>query len=107
MQERHPPAQFADCIPQHQIAFEAIAEAQSDIVDQQLQAFMISSDPDVLYLRQAMKEPYWSQFKAAIKDHQNNAHWEIVLCSSIPKHMPILPTVWFMKCKQCITTREV
>jgi hypothetical protein len=38
---------------------------------------MISSNPDVLYLWQAMKEPDWPQFKAT----------------------PILPTVWSMKRK--------
>jgi len=109
--ERRQPARFADYIPHDQIAFEAIAEPQPDITDQQLQAFMISSDPDVLYLWQAMKEPDWPQFKAAmqheIEDHQNNRHWEIVLHSTIPKHTPILPTVWSMKRKRRITTREV
>jgi hypothetical protein len=48
---------------------------------------MISSDPDVLYLWQAMKEPDWPQFKAAmqhkIENHQNNGHWEIVLHSTV------------------------
>jgi hypothetical protein len=109
--ERRQPARFADYIPHDQIAFKAISEPQPDITDQQLQAFMISSDPYVLYLWQAMKEPDWPQFKAAmqhkIEDHQNNGHWEIVLYSAIPKHTPILPTVWSMKRKQHITMREV
>jgi hypothetical protein len=39
---------------------------------------MFSNDPDVLYLWQAMKEPDWPQFKAAmqheINKHQKNGH---------------------------------
>jgi aspartate/glutamate racemase len=72
-------------------------EPQPDIIDQQLKAFITSSDPDIMHLWQAMKELDWPQFKAAIKheieEHQNNGHWEIVLCSSIPKSTPVLPTV--------------
>jgi len=58
-------------------------EPQPDKTDKQLQAFMLSNDPDVLYLWQAMKEPDWPQFKASmqheIDEHQKNGHWEIVL----------------------------
>jgi len=64
-----------------------------------------------MYLWQAIREPDWPQFQAVmqheIEDHQNNGHWEIVLCSAIPKHTPLLPTVGSMKRKRCITTREV
>jgi hypothetical protein len=54
--ERRQPARFADYIPYSQIAFEAIMEPRPDETDKQLQAFMLSNDPDVLYLWQAMKE---------------------------------------------------
>jgi hypothetical protein len=108
---RRPPAQHADYVPHSQIAFEAIMEPQPDVIDKQLNALITSTDPDVIYLWQAMKEPDWFQFKAAmqreIKEHENNNHWEIVLRSSIPKNTPVLPTVWSMKCKHHISTREV
>jgi hypothetical protein len=77
----------------------------------ELKAMLASSDPDVMYLWQAMKEPDWLQFKAAmqkeIEDNTENQNWEIIRCSDIPKNMPILLTVWSMKRKRHISTREV
>jgi hypothetical protein len=64
---RRPPARHADYVPHSQIAFEAIVEPQPDIVDKQLSALIASTDPDVMYLWQAMKEPDWLQFKAAMQ----------------------------------------
>jgi hypothetical protein len=104
--QRRAPAHFADYIPHSQVSFQALLEPEPDPVDRQLQAFITSSDPDVMYLWQAMREPDWPQFQAAmqheIEDHKNNGHWEIVLRSTIPK-----PTVWYMKHKRRIITREV
>jgi hypothetical protein len=106
--ERRQPVRY---VPHSQVAFDAIMEPQPDETDKQLQAFMLSNDPDVFYLWQAMKEPDWPQFKAAmqheIEEHQKNGHWEIVLRSTIPKHLPVLPAVWSMKRKRRITIREV
>jgi hypothetical protein len=70
-----------------------------------------SSDPDVMYLWQAKKQMDWPQFKAAmqkeIEDHTENENWEIVRHSDIHKNTPILPTIWLMKQKRRISTREV
>jgi hypothetical protein len=109
--QRSPPARFADYVPHDQVSFEALTEPTPDLIEDQLQAYMLSNDPDVLYLWQAMKEPDWLQFQAAmqheIDEHEKNGNWEIVPRSAIPKHTPVLPAVWSMKRKRRITTREV
>jgi hypothetical protein len=109
--ERRQPARFADYVPHQQIAFEALMEPSPDRDPVELEAMLASSDPDVMYLWQAMKEPDWPQFKAAmqkeIQDHTENENWEIVRCSDIPRNTPILPTVWSMKRKRRISTREI
>jgi len=101
--ERRQPVRFPDYEPHSHIAFEAIMEPQPNETDKQLQAFMLSNDPGVLYLWQAMKEPDWPQFKATmqheIDEHQKNGHWEIVLRSMTPEHLQVLPAVWSMKRK--------
>jgi len=95
--QRRPPARFADYVPHDQVSFEALTEPTPDLIEDQLQAYMLSNDPDVLYLWQAMKEPDWLQFQAAmqheIDEHEKNGNWEIVLRSAIPKHTPVLPAV--------------
>jgi hypothetical protein len=69
------------------------------------------ADPDTMYLWQARKEKDFSQFRAAmqkeIDDHTINKHWELVHKSKIPKGSTVLPTVWSMKRKRRISTREV
>ena len=74
-------------------------------------AFAATSNPDVMYLDQAMKEPDRDEFeKAMIKEvtaHTDNEHWIIVAKSSVPKGETILPAVWAMRRKRRITTGEV
>jgi hypothetical protein len=57
--ERRQPAHFADYVPHQQIAFEALMEPSPDSGPVELRAMLASSDPDVMYLWQAMKEPDW------------------------------------------------
>lgn len=72
----------------------------------ELMAMLASADLDAIYLRLAMKEPDWPQFKAAmhqeIADHENNGHWEVVPRAQIPTNTPGLPAVWSMKRRRCI-----
>eukprot|EP00978_Attheya_sp_CCMP212_P022796 scaffold68573_cov79-Attheya_sp.AAC.1 len=74
-------------------------------------AFAASSDPDNLYLHEAMREPDKKQFMEAMKkevsSHEGNHHWELTKRSSIPKQHKVLPAVWAMKRKRRIATREV
>jgi hypothetical protein len=42
-----------------------------------------------------------------VESHTKNGVWELVLKSSLPKGMEILPSVWAMKRKRCIATRDI
>jgi hypothetical protein len=83
------------------------AEAERDV----LYAFKTTADPDTMYLHQAMKEPNKEQFKEAmlkeVKDQTENKNFSIVSQDSVPVNEPIMPTVWQMKRKQDIITRQV
>ena len=74
-------------------------------------AFVASSNPDVMYMDQAMREPDRPEFeKAMIKEvttHTDNGNWIIVQKSKVPNGTKILPAVWAMRRKRRITTGEV
>jgi hypothetical protein len=57
-------------------------------------AFAASSDPDTLYLHEAMKQPDDDHFFKAIAEeiqaHKDNHHWEVVTRDVIPHRTPIL-----------------
>ncbi len=73
-------------------------------------AFVASSNKDVMYLEQAMKEPDSAQFKAAmdeeVKAHSVNDHWAVRKISELPAGTKILPAVWAMRRKRRISTNE-
>ena len=74
-------------------------------------AFLASTNPDVMYLDQAMKEPDRPEFeKAMVKEvstHTKNGNWEIIKLSDVPKGTKVLPSVWAMRRKRRIETGEV
>jgi hypothetical protein len=74
-------------------------------------AFVASNDPDVMYYDQAMKQPDAEQFTQACNDeiaaHQDNGHWEIVPRTALPDGTKVVPSVWAMKRKRRIDTREI
>jgi hypothetical protein len=76
-----------------------------------IQAFSASSDPDVMYLHQAMSAPDRDEFLKAmdkeVQSHTVNQNWEIVDIADVPKGHRVLPAVWAMRRKRDITTREV
>lgn len=69
------------------------------------------SDPDTMYMHQAMCQPDKDKFKQAmmdeIKAHTENKHWEIIERTEVPEGDKILPSVWAMKQKRRISTGEV
>ena len=69
------------------------------------------SDPDTMYVDQALKAPDREQFLDAMKqevnDHHANKHWSIIPRSGLPEGTRVLPSVWAMKRKRRIATREV
>eukprot|EP00978_Attheya_sp_CCMP212_P031933 scaffold122559_cov58-Attheya_sp.AAC.3 len=72
---------------QHDETMERELQSQDDMADPI--AFAASSDPDNMYLHEAMKAPEKKQFmKAMVKEvasHQDNEHWELQERSSIPE----------------------
>jgi Reverse transcriptase (RNA-dependent DNA polymerase) len=62
-----------------------------------------------MYLHQAMKEPNREQFNMlkVVKDQTENKNFTIVSQDSIPANEPVMLTVWQMKQKQDIITRQV
>ena len=70
-----------------------------------------ASDPDTMYLHEAMREPDRAEFLKAMRkeidDQMGNGNFTIVPRSSVPKEKSILPTVWQMKRKRDIKTRQV
>ena len=73
--------------------------------------YLASSDPDTIYFDQAMKEPDRKEFlNAAIREvnsHCELKHCKLLPCVDVPKGKPILDSVWAMKRKRDIVTREV
>ena len=109
--ERRPPARAADYIPHENIAFEALLEPENvresefDEIDP-IVAMKATSDPDTMYLWQAMKEPDFDKFKKAmedeIADHIRLGNRKIVLQTDVPDGCAILQAVWSMKCKRAL-----
>ncbi len=83
----------------------AIQDAMEDPI-----AFAASSNPDIMYFDQAMKEPDKEQFEQAmldeVKSHTDLGHWEIVTKKSVPVTTKVLPSVWAMRRKRRISTGE-
>ena len=74
-------------------------------------AFAASSDPDIMYLHEAMKQPDKKQFVKAMIDevttHTERGHWKIVPITEVPSGTKILPAVWAMRRKRRILSREI
>ena len=76
-----------------------------------LMAYKATSDPDSMYLHQAMKEPYRSNFLTAmlqeVTDQVKNENFTVVKRNQVPKDSTILPCVWQMRQKRDIITRKI
>jgi Reverse transcriptase (RNA-dependent DNA polymerase) len=70
-----------------------------------------SSDPDILYLHEALaaddKIEFIKAMQKEVESHVNNKNWEIVQRSQIPPDRKVLPAVWAMRRKRDIATRKV
>jgi hypothetical protein len=73
-------------------------------------AFAASSDPDIMYLHEALKQPDRKQFVQAMVDevttHTERGHWKLIPISEVPRGTKILPAVWAMRRKRKILSRE-
>jgi hypothetical protein len=74
-------------------------------------AYKASTDPDTMYMHEAMKEPDRDEFVKAMKkevaDQMENGNFSVVRIDEVPEGSTILPAVWQMKRKRDIRTREV
>jgi hypothetical protein len=108
--ERRPPAWHRDYVPiDRAIAMPTIIEPSvneffnpASTADPLLAYKAVrQSDPDTMYLWQAMKQTDWMQFQSAMRkeidDHKSRGHWKIVKRSHVPKGATVLPAVWSMK----------
>ena len=73
--------------------------------------YAASSDPDILYLHEAMKAPDRAQFIKAmereIKGHEEGNHWVLVPKHQVPKGTKVLDAVWSMHRKRRIELQEI
>ena len=73
--------------------------------------YAASSDPDILYLHEAMKAPDRAQFLKAmeceIKGHEEGNHWVLVPKQHVPKGTRVLDAVWSMRRKRRIESQEI
>jgi len=78
---------------------------------QELHACAASANPDTTYLHEAMQQPDREQFLHAmnqeVNGHVKNKNFSIFPRLSVPEGAPVLPSVWAMKQKRRINTREV
>ena len=76
-----------------------------------LHVYKATSDPDTMYLHQAMKEKDCEHFLEAmdkeVEDQMRNKNFVIVPRSEVPAGKLVLPAGWQMKRKRDIRTREV
>ena len=117
--KRHKPSlQLQESFEQRKLVFSTIFDDidGDEEIQQQVQmsdpiAYSASSDPDTMYMDQAMKQPDRKQFIKAMVDevaaHTNNGHWKLLLKSDVPTGIKILPSVWAMKRKRRIATQQV
>ena len=74
-------------------------------------AYAASTDPDIVYFHEAMKQSDKTQWVKALEEevraHTTNKHWSLVPRAQVPEGVPILPAVWAMRHKRQIATREV
>ena len=66
---------------------------------------------NIMYLNQALKQPDTSSFVEAViaevNGHVNNKHWQLTKQSEVPPDVDMLPSVWYLRRKQDITTNEI
>ena len=73
--------------------------------------YKASSNPDILYYHQAMQAHDKDEFKQAVIDevnaHIKGNHWELIQNEDVPEGTKIIDSVWAMRRKRDIKTREV
>jgi hypothetical protein len=103
------PLRFDNYVAFEATPFDATHESQTTFLDPI--AYAASSDPDVMYLHEAMQQSDRSEFVRAIEKevntHTNNKNWLVVEQDSVPPVNNILPAIWAMRRKRRIDAQEV
>ena len=93
------------------VAFEAMAPLKEDVEPSPLTACKATSDPDTMYLHEAMREPDKRNFVEAmqkeVKDQMDNGNFVFTRRADVPPRSQVIPSVWAMKRKRRIQTQEV
>jgi hypothetical protein len=80
-------------------------------IEHPLMVFKATSNPDTMYLHEAMKETDSGEFAKAmdkeVRDQLDTGNFTIIHKTLVPKGEKILPTVWQMKRKRDIKTRKI
>jgi hypothetical protein len=93
--------------------YEIFAHQEYDVQDRADDpiAFSATSDKDTMYWHQAMQEPDRADFlKAAVaevKSHVDNKHFVLMERKDLPEDTKVLASVWSMKRKRRILSREI
>ena len=76
-----------------------------------LLAYKSTSDPDTMYLHEAMKQPDKVEFLKAmdkeVKDQRENGNFSLIKKTELPKDAMVLPAVWKMKQKRDIKIQRI
>lgn len=74
-------------------------------------SFAATSDPDTMYMHQALRQPDRAQFIKAMQkelaDHVSRGHWKIIRQTQVPTGKSIIPAVWSMKRKRRVDSGEI
>jgi hypothetical protein len=109
----HPPSRLVNTfeLGNHYVAYETLAVIPEPLEDHPLIVFTATSaDPDTMYLHKAMREPDKEKFHEAmemeVSAHTDTGNFIIVPRHKVPQGVLVIPAVWQMKRKRCISTRE-
>ena len=109
------PRRLIETMMANVVAYEALAvdlleEDRESNLENPLQAYAASADPDTMYLHEALRQPDRHKFIEAmqkeVEDHISKGVWELYPESKVPEGATIVPMVWSMKRKRRIETGE-
>ena len=101
---------MANAVAHEALGMDLMEDEQESKLEEPIQAYAASADPDTMYLHEALRQPDRHKFIEAmqkeVKDHIDKGIWEVVPASKVPEGVTIVPMVWAMKRKRRIATGE-
>ena len=93
------------------LSFQATCPSDTHAAPDPILAMAASTNPDIMYLHEAMREPDRKQFlRAMVKEVQAqmvNNNFTVIRREQVPEGVQVLPAVWAMRRKRHIKTRKV